>query len=713
LDTVCKVTLNGSVIGEFDNMFVPVEIDVSHALVEGENELEITFYSAVRIGDERRKVYFAEEGLSEDCKQFDERAFVRKAQYMSAWDWGPRLVSCGIWQPVSLIEFAARVKSFTVFQSPMADGSIKVNTQTEVEGTGEVTLSFGEVQVTSSADAIQEIETTVSHPILWWPNGMGEQHLYKASASVEGGSKIEKKIGLRTITLERKPDEIGESFTFLINGKKLWARGANWIPNDSFPSQVTTADYISQIQSCKSLGMNMLRVWGGGLYELDAFYDACDEAGLLVWQDFTYACSYYADGDAACEIAKAEAAVQIRRLRDRTSLALWCGNNENLTMWQGKWGGKQSPHRFYGENIYFKVLPDLIEELDPQRSYIPTSPIGQEKADGDCNQGKYGDSHYWAVWHGLGDWIYYKDSDTRFSSEFGFASSCSMAQWEKSISKADWAKDSPAVRWHDKTGKEWEKFYGYVTTHYPAPESLEDWTYYSQLNQRDALRYGIEHWRRTDYCQGTLIWQFNDCWPVQCWSVQDYLRLLKPAGYELKRLYADRLISLLRTDGKMEITLVNDGALNWAAELKVEVFSVTDGASLSTKQLSAEISSGARVKIDELETEAFGSALVRVTTKDGNSAVSLTREPKDTEFGTPEFQFEVAGEELKVTVKGVAVDLVVIDPEDPFNLLPAGTDLPGACAVTLINESTSYPFDTKPRKVTAEWLHGRQEFEVD
>jgi beta-mannosidase len=288
-----------------------------------------------------------------------------------------------------------------------------------------------------------------------------------------------------------------------------------------------------------------------------------------------------------------------------------------------------------------------------------------------------------------------------------------MAQWEKSISKADWAKDSPAVRWHDKTGKEWEKFYGYVTTHYPAPESLEDWTYYSQLNQRDALRYGIEHWRRTDYCQGTLIWQFNDCWPVQCWSVQDYLRLLKPAGYELKRLYADRLISLLRTDGKMEITLVNDGALNWAAELKVEVFSVTDGASLSTKQLSAEISSGARVKIDELETEAFGSALVRVTTKDGNSAVSLTREPKDTEFGTPEFQFEVAGEELKVTVKGVAVDLVVIDPEDPFNLLPAGTDLPGACAVTLINESTSYPFDTKPRKVTAEWLHGRQEFEVD
>jgi beta-mannosidase len=708
LDTVCTVSLNGAVIGEFDNMFVPVEIDVSRLLKEGSNELEVTFLSAVRVGDERRSAYFAEEGLSADCKQFDERAFVRKAQYMSAWDWGPRLVSCGIWRPVSLLEFAARVKSFSVLQTKNEDGSVQVKTETEVEGVGEVTLTFGEIEVKSSSGALEEIDVTVSHPIWWWPNGMGEQHLYKASASIAGGNTIAKKIGLRTITLERQPDAIGESFTFLINGKKLWARGANWIPNDSFPSQVTDSDYREQVETCKALGMNMLRVWGGGLYEMDGFYDACDEAGILVWQDFTYACSYYADGEAACEVARIEAETQILRLRDRTSLALWCANNENLTMWQGKWGGAQSPPRYYGENIYDKVLPEALEKLDPQRSYIPTSPIGQESEPGDCNQGRYGDSHYWAVWHGLGDWVYYKDSDTRFSSEFGFASSCSMAQWKQAISKDDWAKDSPAVRWHDKTGKEWEKFYGYVTTHYPAPETLEDWTYSSQINQRDALRFGIEHWRRADYCQGTLIWQFNDCWPVQCWSVQDYLRLLKPAGYELKRLYADHLISLYPVDGKIGLTVVNDGGMDWETSILIEVVSVMDGSLMHSKTLPVHVPSGGRVQVETLETGFAVPALIRAKSEDGVVAWTLDREPKEIEFKEPEFTFEFSGDKLTVTVLGVAVDLVVIDPDNAFNLKPAMADLPGACAVTLVKESAAYGFETKPTRLSLDWLHGRK-----
>lgn len=707
LDTVCQVLLNGQVIGEFDNMFVPVEIDVTPKLIDGTNQLEVRFFSPVRVGDERRSKYFAEEGLSMDCAQFDERAFVRKAQYMSAWDWGPRLASCGIWQPVSLVEFASRIKSFTVFQERLQDGSFHVRSETIVEGTGKLSLSFGDYRVESEVGSISEIDTIIRSPALWWPNGLGSQHLYSSRAELEGANSIEKRIGLRTVSLERKPDEVGETFTFFVNGEKLWARGANWIPNDSFPSQVSLRDYQNQVLTCKSLGMNMLRVWGGGLYELDGFYDACDEAGILVWQDFMYACSYYADGDEACKVARDEAKVQIRRLRDRTSLALWCANNENLTMWQGKWGGAESPPRYYGERIYDEVLPALIEELDPSRSYIPTSPIGQSPDKADCNQGKYGDSHYWAVWHGLGDWVYYKDSDTRFSSEFGFASSCSLALWHKAIAGEDWRMDSPVVRWHDKTGKDWDKFFGYVTTHYPEPESLEDWTYYSQLNQRDALRFGIEHWRRSEDCQGTLIWQFNDCWPVQSWAVQDYMRLLKPAGFELKRLYADRLVSLYREDSELSTYLINDGSTSWSANLLFEVFSTIDGVLLQHETLVAEVQPNSRFLLDRQNTSAYTNALIRVSDETGAATFALVAEPKDTEFAAPEFFVDISEEGLEIGVRGIAIDLVVTDPDDPYNLTPKGTALAGMASQTLINERAYFDYKVKPTQLAVQSLYGR------
>jgi beta-mannosidase len=706
LDTVCEVLLNGVPIGAFDNMFVPVEIDVTAELKDGENEIEVRFESPIRVGRSRRDAYFAAEGLPVDCRQFEERAFVRKAQYMSSWDWGPRLASCGIWQPVSLIEFASRIKEFTVLQSFQEDGSVRVWTETVAEGSGMVTLTFGEIAVTSDASAIEEIDIVVPDPQLWWPNGMGEQNLYQATASL-GGDVVTRQVGLRSVLLERAQDEVGESFTFYVNGQPVWARGANWIPNDSFPSVVSGEDYRNQIAACQALGMNMLRVWGGGLYELEEFYDACDEAGILVWQDFPYACSYYPEDEKALKIARAEAEVNVKRLRGRACLALWCGNNENLTMWEGKWGGAQSPPKFYGEKIYNEVLPAVLAELDPARSYIPTSPIGQDDTTKpDCNMGRFGDSHYWDVWHGRGDWVNYRDSDARFSSEFGFASSCSLALWEEVISPADWQHDSPAVRWHDKTGKPYEKFFGYVCEHYPEPSSLEEWTYYSQLNQRDALRFGIEHWRRSPSCQGTLIWQFNDCWPVQSWAVQDYMKLLKPAGFELERLYFDRLISLVKRDGAIEIHLVNDGPEVWNDTLTLQIFSPLDGSVIHTERLECALAPRGREMVRLLETARFEPVLVRVFGEDGVVAECLTAEPKETEFGTPKFEFDLSEDELVVTVEGIAVDLVLIDLELPDNLISIGNELMGAQAITLVNESWSFRFGTPPRLVSATWLHG-------
>jgi len=335
LDTVCAIFLNDDLIASHDNMFVPLELDVSSKLRTGKNSLRVEFKSAVKTGIERRKKFFEEQSLPWDTVWFDERAFVRKAGYMSGWDWGPRLVSCGIWKPVQLLQYRSRIKSFHVHTEPLANGAFRLRTETIVEGDDQPKVQF------ASQTYDGDLDIVVESPELWWPNGYGAPTLHEISAILESGHRVNKKIGFRTIELTREPDSQGESFDFVVNEKKIWARGANWIPNDSFPSRITDRDYKRQVETCQELNMNMLRVWGGGLYESDAFYDACDENGILVWQDFPYACSYYPDDDAACASADQEAHYQIERLRDRTSLALWCGNNENLVLWESQWGGKE------------------------------------------------------------------------------------------------------------------------------------------------------------------------------------------------------------------------------------------------------------------------------------------------------------------------------------------------------------------------------------
>lgn len=720
LDTVCTVYLNGEEIAAHDSMFLPLEVDVTDRLREGENELRIDFRSAVRKGQERRAAYVAAEGLPTVLERFDERAFVRKAAYMSAWDWGPRLVSCGVWRPVQLLEYAARVRSFTVHQERLPDGRFRVWSETEVEGEGELTLTFGEHSVTSRTDALRELDLTLDAPRLWWPNGMGEPYLYEASAMLDTGHEFRKRIGLRTIALRRERDQYGESFEFVVNGRPLWARGANWIPNDSFPSRVTDAAYQSQIAACREIGMNMLRVWGGGLYELEPFYDACDAAGILVWQDFPYACSYYPDGPAEQAVARTEAAWHIRRLRDRASLALWCGNNENHQMWQEQWGvPTDHPPRFYGINLYEGVLPAVLAELAPTRPYVASSPIGippEGPQAGKVNSGGWGDSHYWDVWHGRGAWPFYLDSDARFSSEFGFASSCSVALWDTTLGPGDRDFEGPIVRWHDKTKKAWETYRGYVTAHYPEPQSLEEWVYYSQLNQRDALRCGIEHYRRGEFCKGSLIWQFNDCWPVESWAVQDYRRLLKPAGYELARLYADRLVSLVRTEGEVAVHLVNDGAAEWEGVLTLEVLSTVTGELRTLRELAVRVAPGERTAVlTEViaEHEATETA-VRAIVRAGDESLDVTTflaEPKEMQFGESRLRVTLGEGELTLHVEGAAFDLVLTDPDDPENLRTGNLRQPGCEAVTLANESRNYQFTHPPRRVTAHSLARTQELE--
>ncbi len=562
---------------------------------------------------------------------------------MYGWDWGPRLVSCGVWKPVRLIEFAARILDVHATQHWRDDGSVEVRISCETEGVGRLTFSLYD-----GGEALSQSEPGVfliSEPKLWWPNGMGEPNLYRLGVELTDGSDGSDhdftaiQVGLRTIKLVREPDAFGESFEFEVNGNPIWIRGANWIPDHSFPSAVSEKRYRTRIQDAWDLGCNMLRVWGGGLYESEEFYELCDRHGLLVWQDFPFACSYYPDHEEFQRSVADEAYVNVKRLRNHPSLAVWCGNNENQAMWHDKWGGRdRSPSRHFGLQLYEQTIPAVLAKADPSRPYVQGSPIGGATEDdsADPNAGGFGDQHYWDVWHGRGDWRHYADSKARFCSEYGFASSCSREAWDEVLHPSEKQPEAPAVRWHDKTGKGWEKFLGYVKLHYPEPESLDDWIYYSQLNQRDAIRFGLENFRRSSFCRGSLIWQLNDCWPVQSWALVDFKGNYKAAAYELRRLHEDVLFSLVRNREQLELWAVNDSMQRVRREVLIEIIDLASGKSLRLEEGAADLASGERKIV--LETSLEGESVPEILILGGdalNLTWQLAAEPKAARLPAP------------------------------------------------------------------------------
>jgi beta-mannosidase len=667
LDTVCRIFLNGEEIAQHENFFLPLEVDVAERLRPGTNELVVRFESAERTGMDRRAAYFRAEGLAHETEWFDERAFVRKPGYMFGWDWGPRLVTCGIWKPVRLIEYRSRIVSFEVFSERLEGGSFRVRSHTHVEGEGRLRTTW------DGREFEGDFEVEVSDPKLWWPIGEGEPHLYEASARLEDGPRESRRVGLRTIRLLREPDERGESFQFEVNGRRIFARGANWIPNDSFPSRVTPEEYREQVAACAALGMNMLRVWGGGLYEDEAFYDACDELGILVWQDFPFACSYYPCDGPSCNRIEEEARRQIRRLRGRASLAIWCGNNECDIMHFGGWATPEGRvERYFGDELFGEVLPRVCREEDPKRPYVRSSPIGR------CEpELGFGDTHDWDVWHGRGDWTNYAASTSRFSSEFGFASACGEAAWKRAgIRMEGRTPEDPHVRWHDKTKKPWEVFRGMVELHYPPAKTLEDWIYYSQLNQRDALRFGIEHFRTAGWASGTLIWQFNDCWPVQSWAVQDYARELKPAGFELERLYAHVLLGMRIEEGEVVLCAANDApdAIETAAELELMDMA---GELLDRAVFPVRLEPGERIEIGRVpsgeENRHERVVCARLRGEPKSETWRTLEEPKAMRWQPARLR----SRDGELVVEGLAYDLTLTGE------LLGG--LPGTRAVTLAN----------------------------
>jgi beta-mannosidase len=578
LDTIAHVRLNGRELGYADNMFREWTYDVKGILREGTNEIEVAFTAPMKYVRDKNASsrYLPAWGVGHH--KLDSGGWIRKEPCNFGWDWGPELATSGIWQDIEILAYStARLKEVQVLQDHSQSGSVTLTVNVAAETLASeptvatVTLSLaGNVVATKAVrlDSGSGADTlTVTDPQLWWPNGMGEQPLYDLKIELKNSAgepldTVSKRIGLRALELVREPDEFGESFYFAANGVPFFAKGANWIPDDVFASRMTRERYRVSLQDAVDANMNMLRVWGGGLYELDMFYDLCDEMGLCVWQDFIFACATYPtfDPDWVANV-RVEAEQNVSRIRHHASLALWCGNNE---MEQGLVGEEWTDHCMSWEDykpLYDVMLPEIVGRLDPQTAYWPSSPHTPCGDRRDFNNPDCGDAHLWSVWHGRMPFEWYRTCQHRFNSEFGFQSFPEPRTTYTYTRPGDRNITSAVMEHHQRSAIGNTTIMSYMCDWFRLPSSFEQTLWLSQILQGMAIKYAVEHWRRAmPRGMGTLYWQLNDCWPVASWSSVDSLGRWKALNYMARKFYAPLLVSGLEDPdkGTVEIHITSD-----------------------------------------------------------------------------------------------------------------------------------------------------------
>jgi beta-mannosidase len=580
LDTYATIRLNGTVILNTDNMFRTWTKDCKALLKQKGNQLNIVFHSPMKINIPKIDSLPYRLPAGNDRKDKKASVFTRKAPYHFGWDWGPRFVTAGIWRPIEIIAWnETRINDFQIYQLKVSDKQAILKAGIEIESSGnekiKLTLFNNEEQIAEKEISLQkgqnriEHEFTVENPKLWWTNGLGEAHLYDFSVQISNGqSIIDKKntrFGIRTIEIVQKPDSVGKSFYFKLNGVPVFMKGANYIPQDNFLPRVTNERYKELIHSAKEVHTNMLRIWGGGIYENDLFYDLCDENGILVWQDFMFACSMYPGDQAFLQNIKIEAEENIKRLRNHPSIALWCGNNEMQIAWE-RWGyqkafgySKADSAKIYDDylKVFHDILPNMINKLDSGKFYWPSSP---NSAPGGWHaESLSGDMHYWDVWWGKKPFSAYEENVGRFMSEYGFQSLPAYSTVESFSADSDRYLVSPVMKSHNKHPIGFETIDEYMQWDYNVPTDLNNYVYVSQLLQAEGMKTAIEaHRRSMPYCMGSLYWQLNDCWPVASWASIDYYGRWKAFHYYLRKLYAPVLVSPVYKSSNLDVYLVSD-----------------------------------------------------------------------------------------------------------------------------------------------------------
>ncbi|MDF1548095.1 MAG: glycoside hydrolase family 2 TIM barrel-domain containing protein [Bacteroidales bacterium] len=603
LDTYADVYLNDSLILKANNMFREWLVECENLLKPGKNKLRVYFHSPINIGLEKLKAHGyalpASNDQSENGELGDKKVsiFTRKAPYHYGWDWGPRFVTSGIWRPVYLkVWNKAKINNIQIVQNELNEkeakltGNVSINSSgnqdvtIQIKNTGKVLYS--EKASLKTGENSLSINYVIENPKLWWTKGLGDQHLYNISTSILVENQVietkETTIGLRTIKLVQKPDEFGKSFYFELNGVPVFMKGANHIPNDIFLNRVTPEIYEREIKTAAESNMNMLRVWGGGIYEDDVFYDLCDKYGILVWQDFMFACSMYPGNEEFLANIKQEAKDNVIRLRNHPSIALWCGNNEIDVAWsehsEGGWGWKQQyndeQHKEIWtayEKIFHEILPNAVNEYDPGKAYWPSSPMAGPKQSASYTSTS-GDMHYWGVWHGKEPFSAFDEKRARFMSEYGFQSFPELSTVKKYALPEDFNIESEVMAAHQRSGIGNLRIKEYMSWYYKTPKDFETFLYVGQVLQAEGIKMGIEaHRRDMPYNMGTLYWQINDCWPVASWSSMDYYGKWKALQYFVKKAFEDVLISPFLAGDSVAIFIVSDKLENTKAKIKLEL----------------------------------------------------------------------------------------------------------------------------------------------
>lgn len=596
LDTYADVYLNGSLLLKADNMFVGHKLAVKDVLREGENRLMIRFRSPV----EETAPQWDTDGFNypadNDHSEKRMSVYTRKAPYSYGWDWGIRLATSGIWRPVKLTFCnGAAIDDFFVRQQEVTEQVAKVDNQLEInnvtstpkEAQVKVVYAYGEQADTLTRTVVLQpgknslsIPAWIEKPHLWMPNGWGDPALYTFTATVSvDGKEVasrEEAIGLRSIRVVMEDDKDGKSFYFEVNGKPMFAKGSNYIPGDALLPNMTGERYARLFEDIRAANMNMVRVWGGGIYEDDRFYEEADRNGILVWQDFIFACTTYPHDPTFLKRVSEEAVYNMRRLRNHASLAMWCGNNEiyeGMRYWG--WKDKYSPvvwkEMTEGYDVLFRqLLPELVEANDPGRFYMHGSPY--EANWGRPESWKIADSHNWGTWYGQKPFESLDTEIPRFMSEYGFQAFPEMKTIRMFASPEDYELESPVMNAHQKASIGNFLIKKTMALYYKVPEKFEDLIYAGLILQGQGMRHGIEaHRRHRPYCMGSLPWQLNDSWPVVSWSSIDYYGNWKAMHYQIRRAFAPVLVDAIKEGNNLSYYIMSDRLTDEELTLNLEL----------------------------------------------------------------------------------------------------------------------------------------------
>lgn len=580
LDCITEIYINGEKAGQTKNAFIGHEFEVKKLLKIGNNTIQILFFSPVNYVNKAQK----KESCPKNANGLNGIPHIRKPQYHFGWDWGPSLPLSGITDDIFLLGESIGIINKPLIKQRHLEGNVELTVSGDIKNICNKALNLTVTLI--SPDGLREEKQitandnynavfNIENPILWWTkelSGKERQSLYTITIDGNGVEPVTSKIGLRTIHLDRAKDENGENFKFVLNGVPIFAKGANYIPLDNFITEVGDQRMENMVKSAVSSNFNMLRIWGGGYYGTEKFYSLCDEYGLLVWQDFCFACQPYPFFDEKfLKNVTGEIEYIVRLLSSHPSLCLWCGNNE-IELMSVAWKNRLKYIR-WTEKFFYHILPNIIRKFDLDTPYIAGTPIGRAH-NKKVNDDAVGDTHLWAVWHGLQPLDYYRKRYTRFCSEFGFESMPDTGCVMKFAETKDMHLDSKVMKAHQKCKDGNNKMTYYIASRFRLPKDFDDYVYLSQICQSECIKDAAEHWRRNKgVCNGALYWQYGDCWPCCSWSSIDYYGNNKALQYQAKNFYNPLLISLENGKTDVKVFAVNDTLHHKDAEILINSFS--------------------------------------------------------------------------------------------------------------------------------------------